>query len=250
MQPVARAHDRIRATFALVLGATTVLAGAVGRVLHAGPWPTELVVSALALALTSLLALVVVWPRAGQAASLGVLPLAALLGVVMMVWALAVPEQGPRLWPAAVAAAGGATTLAAFARWTLASGAHVLPRLALTPSDRYAVAKGGQGKAKMSAAGTIAPGDRVEVPAGQRVPTDGVVREGSGFADERSLTAAELADHPKFAGKFAEVDTDKDGKLSTAELTAFKARRHEDRGERGRHGERGPRGEQRGEAQL
>jgi hypothetical protein len=193
MQPVARAHDRIRATFALVLGATTVLAGAVGRVLHAGPWPTELVVSALALALTSLLALVVVWPRAGQAASLGVLPLAALLGVVMMVWALAVPEQGPRLWPAAVAAAGGATTLAAFARWTLASGAHVLPRLALTPSDRYAVAKGGQGKAKMSAAGTIAPGDRVEVPAGQRVPTDGVVREGSGFADERSLTAAELA---------------------------------------------------------
>lgn len=193
MQPVARAHDRIRATFALVLGATTVLAGAVGRVLHAGPWPTELVVSALALALTSLLALVVVWPRAGQAASLGVLPLAALLGVVMMVWALAVPEQGPRLWPAAVAAAGGATTLAAFARWTLASGAHVLPRLALTPSDRYAVAKGGQGKAKMSAAGAIAPGDRVEVPAGQRVPTDGVVREGSGFADERSLTAAELA---------------------------------------------------------
>ena len=68
-----------------------------------------------------------------------------------------------------------------------------------------------------------------------------------------SLTAAELADHPKFAGKFAEVDTDKDGKLSTAELTAFKARRHEDRGERGWHGEkgeRGPRGQQRGEAQL
>lgn len=193
MQPVARAHDRIRATFALVLGAITVLAGALGRVVHAGPWPLELVATGLALAVASLLALVVVWPRAGQVASLGVAPLAALLGVVMIVWALVVPELGPRLWPAAVAAAGGATTLAAFARWTLASGAHVLPRLELSPSDRYAVAPGGQGKAKMAAAGTIAPGDRVEVPAGQRVPTDGVVREGSGFADERALTAAELA---------------------------------------------------------
>lgn len=193
MQPVVRAHDRIRATFALVLGAITVLAGAVGRVLHAGPWPVELVLVGVALAVVSLLALVVVWPRAGQVASLGVAPLAALVGLVMMVWALAVPELGPRLWPAAVAALGGATTLAAFARWTLASGAHVLPPLPLSPSDRYAVAKAGQSKAKMAAASTIVVGDRVEVPAGQRVPTDGVVREGSGFADERALTATELA---------------------------------------------------------
>jgi len=56
-----------------------------------------------------------------------------------------------------------------------------------------------------------------------------------------SLTAAELAEHPKLAGKFAEVDTDKDGKLSTAELTAFKAQGKHGRGpdgERGRSGEK------------
>lgn len=38
-----------------------------------------------------------------------------------------------------------------------------------------------------------------------------------------SLTAAELAEHPRMAERFAEVDADKDGKLSAAEVTAFKA---------------------------
>ena len=33
-----------------------------------------------------------------------------------------------------------------------------------------------------------------------------------------SLSATELAEHPKLAGKFAEVDTDKDGKLTRDEM--------------------------------
>ncbi|WP_434424728.1 hypothetical protein [Nannocystis pusilla] len=51
-----------------------------------------------------------------------------------------------------------------------------------------------------------------------------------------SLSAAEVADHPWLAGQFAAIDTDRDGALSMAELTAFKPA---PRGERGF----GPRGD-------
>jgi Ca2+-binding EF-hand superfamily protein len=62
-----------------------------------------------------------------------------------------------------------------------------------------------------------------------------------------ALSAAELAEHPKFAGKFAEVDSDRNGKLSREELTAYKAAHH---GPRGDHGDRGPRADVQGEAHL
>ncbi len=193
MAAVARAHDRVRASFALAIGAAVVLAGALGRLVGGTTWPAELVVAASALVVVALLAQAVVWPRRGQRLSLGAAPVAALLGVVMAVWALVEPTLGPMLWPSAVAAAGGSTTLVAFARWALAMGAHLAPPVSLDPSHRYAIARPADGKTRMSPASGIQAGDRVEVPAGQRIPTDGVVVEGDGFADERALTAAELA---------------------------------------------------------
>ena len=48
-----------------------------------------------------------------------------------------------------------------------------------------------------------------------------------------ALTPAEVAQHPHFAGKFAELDADKDGKLTPGELQAMKGR-GEERGH-GRH---------------
>lgn len=218
MTAVDRAHDRLRASFALVLGPAVVLAGAAGRLIPvgapgptpagarvAGVWPTELVVVAAALLVVSVLALAVVRPRRGQLVSLGAAPLAALLGVAMAAGALFEPAYGPQLWPAAVAAAGGATTLAALARWSLAAGAHLVPRAPLDPAHRYAVTRPAadktgkeakadkDGKTRMTAASAIQAGDRVEVPGAQRIPTDGTVVSGEGFADERALTAAELA---------------------------------------------------------
>lgn len=56
-----------------------------------------------------------------------------------------------------------------------------------------------------------------------------------------SLSLAEVADHPRLAGEFAAIDTNGDGALSMAELSAFKPR---PRGERG-FGPRGERGRER-----
>ena len=41
-----------------------------------------------------------------------------------------------------------------------------------------------------------------------------------------TLSKAEVADHRFLGDRFAEVDTDADGKLTAAELTAFKAKHH------------------------
>ena len=41
-----------------------------------------------------------------------------------------------------------------------------------------------------------------------------------------ALSSAEVAEHPRLAGKFAELDADRDGKLVTAELAAMKGGKH------------------------
>jgi Ca2+-binding EF-hand superfamily protein len=51
--------------------------------------------------------------------------------------------------------------------------------------------------------------------------------------DDGALSLAEIEGHRFLGDKFAEVDTDKDGKLTAAELTAFKAAHHGDRKHRG-----------------
>ncbi len=40
--------------------------------------------------------------------------------------------------------------------------------------------------------------------------------------NDGAISSAEVADHPKLAGKFAELDADKDGKLTATELQAMK----------------------------
>ena len=211
MEKPLRARDRTRALFALVVGAVVVLAGALGRLVPPEGWKIELISVACALVVSAIGALVLARPRPGQWLSIGVAPLASALGVAMLIIGGLDPGFAAALLPAAVSAAGGATVIAAFVRWALASSAYLHAAPPLDPAHRYAVTHGAETSPTMRPARAIQAGDRVEVARSHTLPVDGTIVSGEGFADERALTRsdapiAKASGDPVLAGTTTDVE--------------------------------------------
>ncbi len=87
-------------------------------------------------------------------------------------------------------------------------------------------------------------GDKHGGPHGDKSPAERAAHKLEKFDrnGDKVLTPGEVKDHQRLADKFADIDTDKDGKLTLDELTAHKAKhQHERGGPDGKdwHGKRG-----------
>lgn len=174
---------RARASFGALIGAVALLGGMSLRfmVQSAG---SELAWGALAVSVAAVLSAWLSKPRYDRLVDLGLLPLAALVGLAMSVFALMEPSVRGLLAPAGLECAGGCALILSAIRFVREQATRRIFTADLAIKRKVKLRREGVKKLPEVPIGSLVRGDVIELGAGQDVPVDGRVVSGSGFVDE------------------------------------------------------------------
>lgn len=180
--------SRVRASFGVATGLAAIALGVFLRTLPA--LDTAWCGVAIALALASILAAYVAKPQRDPLPILGTALASMLLALILPILALLEPAVRPTLLPAALELAGGFTLLVAALRWSQANAVRALAPRTLDRKKKVRVER--NNKRVDVPADALAAGDRIFLAAGDDIPVDGTVLDGSGFVDETALLGPAL----------------------------------------------------------
>lgn len=200
---------RTRASFGALIGAAA-LAGGVSVRFAVESISSELAWGALAVSLAAVLSSWLSKPRYELMIDLGLLPLAALVGVAMSVFALMEPSVRGALAPAGLECSGGAALILSVIRFVREQATRGLPKADLSTKRKVRLRREGVKKLPEVPVGSLVRGDIIELAAGQDTPVDGTVVEGTGFVDETSvfgpgLPVPKKPGDPIFAGTHTSI---------------------------------------------
>lgn len=178
----------MRASFGVAVGVAAIALGVFLRTLPAldSAWCGV----AIALALASILAAYVAKPQRDPLWILGTSLASVLLAPLLPILALLEPAVRAALLPGSLELAGSFTLLVAAIRWSQANATRVLTPRTLDRKKKIRVER--NNKRVDVPAESLVAGDRIFLAAGDDVPVDGVVIDGSGFVDESALLGPAL----------------------------------------------------------
>ena len=192
-------HGRLRASFGIGVGAFALIAGIVAKFFSLAGRAREPVFGldwamvGVALALAAVLSSWIARPRRDVFLMLGLLPLAAVLGLFMAIWGLMDGEALPAFVHQALTTTGGFALVLSAVRYARARVDRVdMPRVAFDRKRKVRLQKPGEKKRSHVAVGALGRGDVYELSPGEDIPVDSTILEGSGFVDESSLFGVEL----------------------------------------------------------